>query len=49
MSDQELKNTIDAMTSFRNELTSSREKARAYLIEAGIIVAPEPDPQQQGA
>lgn len=47
MSDQELKNTIDAMTSFRNELTSSPEKARAYLIEAGIVVAPaaEPDPQ----
>jgi hypothetical protein len=38
MSDQEFQNTVEAMASLRDELTSSPERARAYLIEAGILL-----------
>lgn len=37
MSDQEFQNTVDAMASLRDELISSPELARAYLVEAGIL------------
>ena len=37
MSDEEFQNTVDAMESLRDELTSSPERARAYLVEAGIL------------
>jgi len=37
MSDKEFKSTVEAMASLRDELTSSPEKARAYLVEAGIL------------
>lgn len=37
MSDQEFQNTLVALESLRAELVSSPEKARAYLIEAGIL------------
>jgi hypothetical protein len=37
MSDQEFRNTVEAITSLRDELTSSPERARAYLVEAGIL------------
>ena len=37
MSDQEFQNTVEAMASLRDELISSPERARAYLVEAGIL------------
>jgi hypothetical protein len=51
MSDQDLKKTVDAMTSLEAELTSSPEKALAFLVKLGIVT---PDgkltePYQQGA
>jgi hypothetical protein len=38
MSDKEFENTVQAMASLRDELTSSPERARAYLVEAGILL-----------
>jgi len=37
MSNEDLKVTIDAIRSLRKELTSSPEKALAYLIQSGIV------------
>jgi hypothetical protein len=37
MSDDDLKKTVEAMTSLENDLTSSPEKALAFLIKAGIV------------
>lgn len=37
MSNEELKRTLEALKSFRKELTSSKEKALAYLVDAGIV------------
>ncbi len=37
MSDQELKKSVAAMKSLRDDLTSSKDKALAFLVEAGIV------------
>jgi hypothetical protein len=37
MSDEDLKQTLEFMRNFAAEHTSSPEKARAYLFEAGFI------------
>jgi hypothetical protein len=37
MSGQELKKSVEAMQNLRNDLTSSKDKALAFLIEAGIV------------
>lgn len=37
MSEQELKKSVEAMQNLRNDLTSSKEKALAFLVEAGIV------------
>jgi hypothetical protein len=37
MSDQELKKTVDAMQNLCDDLTSSKEKALAFLVEAGFV------------
>jgi hypothetical protein len=39
MSGQELKKSVAAMQTLRNDLTSSKEKALAFLVEAGIVTA----------
>jgi len=36
MSDHDLKKSVEAMKSLRDELTSSPEKALAFLIRSGI-------------
>jgi hypothetical protein len=33
----ELKKSVEAMQNLRNDLTSSKDKALAFLIEAGIV------------
>ncbi len=47
MSDKELRNTVEAMTSFRVELTSSPERALTYLVEAGILLPDGNDVDQR--
>jgi hypothetical protein len=37
MSEQELKKSLDAMSSLRQDLASSPEKALAFLVEIGIV------------
>jgi hypothetical protein len=37
MSEQELKKSVEAMKNLRNDLTSSKEKALAFLVQAGIV------------
>ena len=37
MSGQELEKSVEAMQTLRNDLTSSKEKALAFLVEAGIV------------
>jgi predicted translin family RNA/ssDNA-binding protein len=37
MSEQELKKSVEAIQNLRNDLTSSKEKALAFLVEAGIV------------
>lgn len=37
MSEQELKKSVEAMQNLRHDLTSSKEKALAFLIQAGIV------------
>lgn len=37
MSEQELKKSVDAMQNLCKDLTSSREKALAFLVQAGIV------------
>ena len=37
MSGQELKKSVEAMQAHRDDLTSSKEKALAFLVEAGIV------------
>ena len=37
MSDQDLQKTVEALTALENELTSSPEKALAYLVKAGFL------------
>lgn len=51
MSEQELRKSLEAMQNLRNDLTSSREKALAFLIEAGIVTASGEltKPYRQGA
>jgi hypothetical protein len=39
MSGQELKKSVEAMQTLRNDLTSSKERALAFLVEAGIVTA----------
>jgi hypothetical protein len=39
MSGQELKKSVEAMQTLRNDLTSSKEKALAFLVAAGIVTA----------
>jgi hypothetical protein len=39
MSGQELKKSVEAMQALRDDLTSSKEKALAFLVEAGIVTA----------
>ena len=39
MSGQELKKSVEAMQTLRDDLTSSKEKALAFLVEAGIVTA----------
>ena len=39
MSEQELKKSVEAMQNLQDELTSSKEKALAFLVEAGIVNA----------
>ncbi len=36
MSDQDLKKSVEAMKALRDELTSSPDKALAFLVKAGI-------------
>ena len=38
MSNEELARTLAAMKALREELTSSPEKALAFLVEAGILM-----------
>jgi hypothetical protein len=37
MGNQELQRTLDSMQNVRQELSTSNEKALAFLIEAGIL------------
>jgi hypothetical protein len=37
MSEQDLKKSVEAMQNLRNDLISSKEKALAFLVEAGIV------------
>jgi hypothetical protein len=37
MSDKDLKETIDALKSVRKDIGSSRKKAIAFLVKAGIM------------
>jgi len=37
MSEEELKKSVEAMQNLGNDLTSSKEKALAFLVEAGIV------------
>ncbi len=37
MSDQDLKETVEAVKALRQQLTSSPGKALAFLVEAGIV------------
>jgi hypothetical protein len=37
MSEQELKKSVEAMKNLQNDLTSSKEKALAFLVQAGIV------------
>jgi hypothetical protein len=37
MRDADLKKTVQAMRSLSNDLTSSREKALAFLVEMGVV------------
>jgi len=37
MRDADLKKTVEAMRSLSNHLTSSREKALAFLVEMGVV------------
>jgi hypothetical protein len=39
MSNEELERTIDALRSVTAELAASPEKARAFLVEMGLITA----------
>jgi hypothetical protein len=39
MSGQELKKSVEAMQALRDDLTSSKEKALAFLVEAGIVTS----------
>jgi len=37
MSDQELKNTVEAMNSLQNDLASSPQRSLDFLVKAGIL------------
>jgi len=39
MSEQELKKSVEAMQILRNDVTSSKEKALSFLVEAGIVTS----------
>ncbi|MGH7189970.1 MAG: hypothetical protein ACRD3O_03065 [Terriglobia bacterium] len=51
MSEQELKKSVEAMKNLDNELASSKEKALAFLVEAGIVTVSGDltQPYRQGA
>jgi hypothetical protein len=51
MSEQELKKSVEAMQNLRNDLTSSKEKALAFLVQAGIVTTSGEltKPYRQGA
>jgi hypothetical protein len=51
MSEQELKKSVEAMQNLRNDLTSSKEKALAFLVEAGMVTTSGElaKPYRQGA
>ena len=51
MSEQELKKSVEAVQKFPNDLTSSKEKALAFLVEAGIVTTSGEltKPYRQGA
>lgn len=51
MSEQELRKSVEAMQNLCNHLTSSREKALAFLVEAGIVTTSGEltKPYRQGA
>ena len=51
MSEQELRKSVEAMQNLCNDLTSSREKALAFLVEAGIVTTSGEltKPYRQGA
>jgi len=51
MSEQELKKSVEAMQNLRNDLTTSKEKALASLVEAGIVTTSGEltKPYRQGA
>jgi len=51
MSDQELKKSVEAVQSLRDDVASSKDKALAFLVESGIvtITGELTKPYQQGA
>jgi hypothetical protein len=51
MSEQELKKSVEAMQNLRNDLTTSKEKALAFLVQAGIVTTSGEltKPYRQGA
>jgi hypothetical protein len=51
VSEQELKKSVEAMTSLRKALTSSPEKALDFLVQAGIVTSSGEltKPYRQGA
>lgn len=51
MSEQELKKSVEAMQNLRNDLTSSKERALAFLVEAGFVTTSGEltKPYRQGA
>ena len=51
MSEQELKKSVEVMQNLHNDLTSSKEKALAFLVEAGIVTTSGElaKPYRQGA
>jgi hypothetical protein len=51
MSEEELKKSVEAMQNLRNDLTCCKEKALAFLVQAGIVTTSGEltKPYRQGA
>ena len=51
MNEQELKKSVEAVQTLRDDVTSSKEKALEFLVEAGIVTTSGEltEPYRQGA